>query len=105
MGDDMDFRCIVLVEVLRKSTTGIIIQRLTKAIQYHYSQAGFQMGRGMGTTTLEAKLLHNVYHDGGVPSPYFLDLHKFYWALYWDRCLNILAGYGMVPRTIWLLKT
>ena len=71
MGDDMDFRCIVLVEVLRKSTTGIIIKRLTKVIQYHDSQSEFQMGSGMRNTTLKAKLIHNVYHDGGSPSHHF----------------------------------
>ena len=71
MGDSMDFRGIRLVEVLWKATTGIIIWRLTKVIQYHDSRYVFHMGRGTGNTTLQDKLIHNVYHDGGSPSHHF----------------------------------
>ena len=28
----------------------------------------------------------------------FLDLHKVYDALDWDRCLEILEGYGVGPQ-------
>ena len=35
----------------------------------------------------------------------FLDLQNLYDALEQDRCLDILAGYGMGPRTLWLLWT
>ena len=84
----MYFRCIVLVEVLRKSTTGIIIKRPTKVIQYHDSQSEFQMGSGMRNTTLKAKLIHNVYHDGGGTSRHFLGPPD----VLMDR------GLGSVPR-------
>ena len=30
----------------------------------------------------------------------FLDLQKEYYALDWDRCLEILSEYGVSPRTL-----
>ena len=35
----------------------------------------------------------------------FLDLHKAYDALDRSRCLEILEGYGVVPRSCRLLRT
>ena len=35
----------------------------------------------------------------------FLDLNKAYAALDWDRCLDILAGYGEGPQMLRLLHT
>ena len=43
-----------------KATTGIIKQRLNSEILYHETLHGFQMGRGMGTVTLEDKLPQNM---------------------------------------------
>ena len=34
----------------------------------------------------------------------FLDPQKAYYALEQDRCLAILAGYGVGPRTLLILK-
>ena len=34
----------------------------------------------------------------------FMDLHKEYFALYRDIFLNILEGYGMVPRSCHILR-
>ena len=34
-----------------------------------------------------------------------LDLQKAYDALDQDRCLKILAGYGMGPQMLWILQT
>ena len=39
----------------------------------------------------------------GVLYEVFLDLQKAYDALDWDRCLKILAAYGVGPRVIRLL--
>ena len=35
----------------------------------------------------------------------FLDLQKLYDALDWDRCLEIIAAYGVIPRSLWILRT
>ena len=92
---------ILLMEFLWKSTTGIINQRLTSAIRYHNTLHGFWEGRGIGTVNLEAKMLQYimairevVLHD------ILLDIHKSYSDLYKDMCLNILTGYGVVPRKL-----
>ena len=56
-GDRREFRGIGLVEVLWKTTTGIINQKLALAIGNHDTLHGIWSGRGTGTTTLEAKLI------------------------------------------------
>ena len=105
-GDRRDFRGVGLVEVLWKTNIGIINRRLTSAIRYHDTLHGFWAGRGTGTATLEAKLLRQltamrevVLHE------ILLDLQKAYDVLDRDRCLGILAGYSVGPRTLRLLRT
>ena len=64
------------------------------------------MGCGKGITTLEAKLLHHMMAmRESVLHTIFLDLNKSYAALDWDRCLDILAGYGEGPQMLRLLHT
>ena len=100
------FRGIVLVEVPWKAISGIINCRLSSSIHFHDVMHGFRAGRGTSTTTLEAKLLQQfidmretVFHV------IFLDLRKAYDALDRERCLDILAGCGVGPRTICILRT
>ena len=51
------------------------------------------MGRGKGNITLEAKLLqHLTTMREAVLHNILLDLHKTYYALDWDRRIDILAG-------------
>ena len=78
---------------------------LTASITYHDFLHGFWAGRGTGTTTLEAKLLQNLA-TMRVEFLYviFLDLHKAYDALDRSRCLEILKGYGVGPRSRRLLR-
>ena len=81
-GGGTDFRGIGLVEVLRKAISGIINQRISSSIQFHYSLHGFHAGRGTGTTTLEAKLLLNIISvRETVLHVIFLDMRKAYYAL------------------------
>ena len=97
-GGGTDFRGIGLVEVLWKAISGIINRQIPSSIQFHDSLHGFYTGRGTGTSTLEAKLLQKiiVMRDAVLHS-IFPDLRKAYDALDRDRCLYILAGYGMDP--------
>ena len=55
-----DYRGIGLMEVVWKVVAVIINQRLTASITYHEFLHGFRAGSGTGTTTLEAKLRHQL---------------------------------------------
>ena len=54
---EKDYRCIGLVEVMRKVMAVVLICRFTSSITYHDALHVFQAGRCTGTATLEAKLL------------------------------------------------
>ena len=100
------YRDIVLVEVMWKVVAVILNHRLIASITYHNFLNGFRSGCGTGTTTLEAKLLQKLAAlRKKVLYMIFLDLQKAYDALDRSRCLEILEGYGMVPRSFCLLQT
>ena len=48
------------MDVLWKTTMGIINRRLTSEISYHDMLHGFWEGRGTGTATLEANLIQQL---------------------------------------------
>ena len=49
-----------------------------------------------GTASLKAKLLHNLTSTREeVLYIFFLDLWKVYEKLDWERCMEILMGYGV----------
>ena len=103
-GDGREFRGIGLVEVLWKTITVILNWSLTSAIIFHYIIHGFRSGRGMDTTTREAKLLQRLMNTReAVLHEILMELQKAYYALDRDRCLGILVGYSVVPRALRLL--
>ena len=55
-----DYRGISLVEVMWKVVAEILNYPLTASINYHDFLHGFRVGRGTGTATLKAKLLHRL---------------------------------------------
>ena len=55
-----DYLGIYLVEVMWKVVEAILNLWLAGSITYHDFLRGFQSGRGTGTVTLEAKLLHKL---------------------------------------------
>ena len=82
----------------------ILNHRFTTTIAYHNFLNGLRAGRGTGTSTLEIKLLQQVVAlREEVLHAIFLGLHKSYDALDRSRCLGILEGYGMGPRSLRLL--
>ena len=54
------YRGIGLVEVVWKLVATIINLRLAASISYHDLLHGFWAGRGIGTATLEDKLIHQL---------------------------------------------
>ena len=55
-----NFRGIRLVGFLCETVPGIINFHLTTAIQFHHTLCGFFTDRGIGTASLEAKLLQQL---------------------------------------------
>ena len=79
----------------------ILDRCFTASITYHNSIHRFRAGRGMGTATLEVKLLHQIVNlREAVIHAIFLNLHMAYDALDRSRCLGILEVYGVGPRAL-----
>ena len=100
-----DYRGIGLVEVIFKVVAVILDCHFTAAITYHDFFHGFRAGCDTGTATLEVKLLQQVAAlREAVHNVIFLDLQKSYNALDRSRCLGILEGCGVGPRSLCLLQ-
>ena len=96
---------IGLMEVVWKVIVVIINCLITASITYHDFLHGFRAGRGMGTATLEVRLIHQITAmREEVLCTIFMNLHKAYDALDRYRCLDILEGYGIGPRALHLLR-
>ena len=105
-GKSRYFRGVGLVEVLCKFITGLLKQRFTLAIVFHDIIHGFQAGSGMGTASLKANLLQQLTAmRGAVLHEIFLYLQNVYDSIDRYRCLNILMGYSVGTRVIWVLRT
>ena len=92
------------MEVMWKVVAAILNCRFTSSITYHDALHGLRSGRGMGTATLEAKLLQQLAAlTEEVLYVIFLDPTKAYKALDRSRCLEILEGYGVGPNARRLL--
>ena len=92
------------MEVIWKLVAVILNRRFTTSITYHNFLHGILAGRGTGTATLELKILHQVAALRElVLHAIFMDLHKAYGAFCRSRCLGILEGYAVGPRSLRLL--
>ena len=101
-----DYQIIGLVEVMWKVVAAILNRWLTASITYHDFLHGLRSGRGTGTATLNAKLLQQIAAlREEVLYVIVLDLHKAYDVLDRSRCLEILEGYDVGPRSRRLLQT
>ena len=93
------------MEVLWKAITGIINRRLSSSNPFHDIPYSFFSGRGIGTATLKEWLIQHLTATREAVLHYiFLDLRKSYYDLDRYSCLYILVGYGVGPRTIYILR-
>ena len=87
------------MEVMWKVVAAILNRQITASIAYHDFLHRFRVGRGTGTTTVEAKVLQQLEAlREEVLYLIFLDLHKAYDTLDRSRCLETLEGYGLGPQ-------
>ena len=92
------------MEVLRKMMTVILNHRLGTAIAFHDFLHIFRTGRIMGTSYINTKLLQYLEAvREEIIYEILLDLQTEYNYLDRESCIDILMGYGVVPRAIRLL--
>ena len=78
---------------------GVVNRKIGAAVKFHDCLHGFRARRGTGTATLEANTLQHLTETReAFIYEIFLDLSKAYDALDRERCLVILARYGIGPR-------
>ena len=93
------------MEVIWKTVTVILNQRLGMAITFPEVLHGFRSGRGAGTASLKAKLIQQLTAmKVEVLYDIFLDLYKAYNDLDSDTCLGILTAYGVGERAIYPIQ-
>ena len=99
------FRGNGILEVLWKALLRVINRRIRAAVKFHGVLHGFWVGWGMGTASLETKLLQQLTDmREEVLYKVFLNLRKAYDELDRERCMEILMGYGVGPRTERILR-
>ena len=80
--------------------------QLSSSIHFHGVLNELCAERGTGTAILrETMLQHIIAMRETVLHVIFLELGKAYYAPDRELCLDILAGYGVGPRTILILQT
>jgi hypothetical protein len=81
----------------------ILVQRLS-AIQCHNSLHGSINKKGTGRATIEVNLAQQLaFLDQKPWHQIFLDLHKVYDAMDWEKTLEILADYGVGPKALCII--
>jgi hypothetical protein len=99
-----DYQGIRLLEPIWK-VVEVLMDKQYLAIKLHGCLHGFCAGKGRGTATMEVKLAQQLaYQEQEAWYQIFLDLQKAYDAMDRGRCLEILAGYVVGPKLIWLLN-
>ena len=100
-----DYCGVGLVEVIWKAVVVILNCQFSASIKYHNYLHRFRVVHGMGTVTLEAKLLQQAAAlREALLHEIFLELHKVYNYLDRSRYLYILEGYDVGPRAFRILR-
>ena len=95
-----EFRGIGVVQIFWKALLGVINHQIGVSVKFYDMFHGFWLLQGIGTAYLKVKLLrHLVSMSKEVLYKVFLDLRMAYYYLDREWCLDILVGYGIVPRT------
>ena len=102
---NMKFRGIGIVEVIWKAVPGVVNFRIGAAVDFHDMLHGLMVGIVIGTASLEVKLLQNLtVMREEVLYKVLIHLQKYYDVLDRERCMEILVGYGIRPRTMRVIR-
>ena len=97
---------IGLVEVIWKVISLVINRRLLNSMTFHNSLHRCLPRRGTDTAIIEAKLVQQLVLCKQLPLyEIFIDLKKAFDMLDHDRALDILEGYGIGLRMLYLLRS
>ena len=100
-----DFRGIRLIEVRWKNISGMINHCIGEVITYHDVLHGLRVGRGTGTKSIKARLLHQIMEmREEVLYEVLLELRKAHKVLERKLFLEIIITYGVGLRTEHLLR-
>ncbi len=98
------YRGIGLLEPIWKVIERVMDRRL-EAIVLHDSLHGCRNQRGTGTAVIEAKLTQQLAHIEQTPFyGVFVDLTKAFYAMDWERCLQLLGEYRAGPKMRRLIR-
>ena len=95
-----ELRGIGIVEVFWKEVSVVANCWIGAEVDYQDMLNGYREGRGMRTTHLKVNLLQKLTEvREEVLYEVFLGLQKAYDTLDREYCIDILASYGIGPRT------
>ena len=90
---------------MQKALSEVVNWWIGAVVKFHDVLQGFRAGRGTGAASLEANILQQIMSmREEVLYEVLLNLWKFYDALYRERCMDILVGFGIGSRTESILQ-
>ena len=94
------FRSIGIVDILHKALSEVVNWWIGAVVKFHDVLQGLRSGQRTGNAPLEAKLLQQLMAmREEVLYEVLIKIWKFYDDLYIERCMDILVGFGIGPRT------
>ena len=94
-----------IIDVAWKVYVNDVNFRLKGSVELNKSLLGFRKGRVTGTDTPEANLEQQLVGLSHEPLfQFFLDVRKTFNSLDWERCMELLRGYGMGKNLTRLLS-